>query len=185
MDGTTVRDALLEAIGRGGGTGSLLVLDPAPIHSLWISGHLSLLIDLPLNVVILGSIRDLFASRQNCRKGREVSAFLDRHTPPLHLLRAGAAAGQELDDRQRRPEERLAALARLQASGAEEVATLQPPVFLLVTDGAAWRAAPGAGGIHAMDIRDLALVAQAAGLIGKAIEIAHAIELPGEVTAFG
>ncbi|WP_090114060.1 hypothetical protein [Limimaricola pyoseonensis] len=166
MDETAARGALLAEVKRGEGRRStLLVLDAVPIHSLWIARHLHLLLELDLTVVIPTTIRAIFAARQDCRKGREVLAFLDRHTPPLVIRPCG-------------PRELLDGL-RHEMSDASTGS-----VFGLVGSSAVWPEGGAAQNMHLVDVRDLAAVAEHVGLLENMLEIAHAIELPGEVVAW-
>lgn len=165
MDETATRNALLTTVQDGQGhEGMLVVLDAAPIHSLWIARHLHLLVELNLTVVIPESIRGIFAAHQDCRKGREVLAFLDRHTPPL-VISPG------------RPE----ALYDLLERGLEGDVR---PSFALVGSCADWRASEALEHAGFVDVQDLAAVAERVGLLENVFDIAQAIELPGEVVAW-
>lgn len=166
MDETATRDALLTAvqIGREHG-GMLLVLDAAPIHSLWIARHLHLLVEIDLTVIIPESIRGIFAAHQDCRKGREVLAFLDRHTPPLVISSGGPEALYGL------------------LEGGQEAGGARPAVAL-VGSCADWQASGALEHVRFVDVQDLAVVAEKVGLLESVIDIAHAIELPGEIAVW-
>ena len=167
MDETAARKALLAAVlGSKGGRATLVVLDAAPIHSLWIARHLHLLVGLNLTVVIPKAIRGIFAAHQDCRKGREVLDFLDRHTPPLVIRPDGLP-------------ELYGGLDH-----AQDADPCSAPLFALVGSPMKWRKARALEHVHFVDVRNLAVVAESIGLLGSVLEIAHAIELPGEVVAW-
>ncbi|WP_017926958.1 hypothetical protein [Limimaricola hongkongensis] len=166
MDEAATRDALLAAVEDGAGRhSSLIVLDAAPLHSLWIARHLHLLLELDLTVAIPEAVRGIFAAHQDCRKGREVIAFLDRNTPPLEI--------------------RQIALHEFYGHFGPPTDAAEPvPVFALVEAPPVWRCAKALQHVQFVDVRDLAWVAEEAGLLESVHEIAHAIELPGEVHAW-
>ncbi len=166
MGVNAARDRLLATFQeRTGQGGTLVVLDAPPIHSLWIARHLHLLLELDLTVVIPEAIRGIFAAHQDCRKGREVLVFLDRHTPPL-IVSSGA------------PQKFYGFPEQGQEDGGRLL------VFALVGSPADWRASGAVRHVHFVDVRDLAWVAKEIGLLDSVHEIAHAIELPGEIAAW-
>lgn len=166
MDETAARDALLASVQDGKrGRSMLVMLDATPLHSLWIARHMHLLVELDLTVVIPDAIRGIFAAHQDCRKGREVLAFLDHHTPPLVICSGGPEAVHGLLEQGQ------------EAGGARTV-------FALVGSRAARQAFRVPEQVRFVDVRDLAAVAEKVGLLENVFEFAHAIELPGEIVAW-
>ncbi|WP_165612629.1 hypothetical protein [Limimaricola pyoseonensis] len=57
-------------------------------------------------------------------------------------------------------------------------------MFAFVGSSAAWLGEAAAQHAYLVDVRDLAVVAEQVGLLENVLEIAHAIELPGDVVVW-
>jgi hypothetical protein len=149
----------LGALDQVQGRARLLIPDPTPLHSLWIAKHLHLLLEYDLEVAILDSVRAMFAAHPDCRKGAEVTAFLEANSPPLTFLSSDPG----------RLEPYLAKTGQ---------------IFILTGEKDIWNGTATLPHVDLVTTTEFVATAERLGLVADAHLLAQLFRLPGEITAW-
>jgi hypothetical protein len=175
--------ALTTALTTSGHEARLVVLEAAPIHSLWICGQIQLLVQHDLQVIVLDVVRDLFAAHQDCRKGVEVSTFLAENSPPISYVPAYPWS-LDAHSRKQGPRSRDLALAVVDFLSEEPrfpaLRQDDKTSFLLVGDKEQWRMLNKGSKDVLIDTRDLIHAAEQAQILPSASETLQKVSLLGE-----
>ena len=156
-DDSRKNSTFLSVLGQVRGHVRLLIPDPTPLHSLWIARHLHLLLEYDLEVAILDSVRTMFASHPDCRKGAEVTAFLEENSPPITFL--SAAPG------------------RLEPYFAKS-----GQIFILTSEEDIWRGTATLPHVDLVSTTEFVASAEHLGLVSDAYLLSQSFRLPGEIT---